>query len=169
MDRWVGILVGDPKIALTHSIGHVLSLFYYVTFVKNCPPDVSNLPGTISIHKKVSGGIVGMLLVAVAVWGRGAASLAGWTSLVLSCIMYAGPLTVLKDAIHTKSADNIPLPYAMASFVNAIAWTVYGFFQRDNDILVWFPGLIGIVSSTAQIFLNLLYYRRPKTTTKAIK
>jgi len=169
-----GLLVGDTRIVGTHGAGHILSLAYCATFGKhydygNAPEKkatagksskiLSALSGgsEIATHFRWGTGIATALLVAVAVLGREAAApVAGATSVVLSCLMYTGPLAALKEAIRSRSARNIPLPYAFASIVNAIAWTVYGFFRR-HDWMVWAPGLIGIVSAGMQVVVNVCY------------
>eukprot|EP00542_Grammatophora_oceanica_P000621 CAMPEP_0194065802 /NCGR_PEP_ID=MMETSP0009_2-20130614/85672_1 /TAXON_ID=210454 /ORGANISM="Grammatophora oceanica, Strain CCMP 410" /LENGTH=536 /DNA_ID=CAMNT_0038718689 /DNA_START=46 /DNA_END=1656 /DNA_ORIENTATION=- len=175
-----GLLVGDTRIVGTHGAGHILSLAYCATFGKhydygNAPEKkatagksskiLSALSGgsEIATHFRWGTGIATALLVAVAVLGREAAApVAGATSVVLSCLMYTGPLAALKEAIRSRSARNIPLPYAFASIVNAIAWTVYGFFRR-HDWMVWAPGLIGIVSAGMQVVVNVCYGSEDKS------
>lgn len=70
--------------------------------------------------------------------------------------MYIGPLTRLREAISTRSARDIPLPFAIMGFINSLAWTLYGFFEL-NDIVHYGPCSVGVLSTGAQILVNLLY------------
>ena len=152
-----GILVRDTKIAFTHGFGHVLSLFYCYTFLTNCDPDSTSLPGTPRLHKVVSISIVSAVLASIAAFGRSAGPLVGYTSMALSMIMYAGPLSAARSAILSRSTRSIPLPYAVASFFNAIAWTVYGYFGRGGDVAVWAPGFVGLLSAGTQLGIHAAF------------
>lgn len=168
-----GYLIGDSKVMLTHGCGHLLSLFYCLNFgriyyleimtvagnhqVKRKP----NLPGSIDLHLKTGLSIAVSLLATIAVLGKErAAPIAGMTSVVLSCLMSIGPLAALKHAIQTKTAC-FPVPFAVASSVNAVAWFVYGYFGIHN-FMIWAPCAIGFSSATAQLVLNGLYNSNSK-------
>lgn len=151
-----GVLICDTKIMITHGCGHLISLYYCLMFYRNLEDGASNLPGTVGMHAKTGLGIAGAMMVAILALGKGAAPIAGMTSVILSCIMYSGPLTVLKEAIRSKSARNIPLPYSIASLFNALAWLVYGYFGI-HDFMIYAPCLIGFGSASAQILVHALF------------
>ena len=158
-----GILVRDPRIMITHGIGHLISLTYLATFYSYCDRDGTSYPGTVGLHLRTGLGVMAFVLGSCLLLGReAAASVAGLTTVVLSCLMYAGPLSALRGAVRRRSADDVPLPYAVASFVNAIAWTVYGFYGRNGDVMVWAPGCLGVWSALAQIAVNIRYGRRSR-------
>uniref|UniRef100_A0A7S4J1N9 Sugar transporter SWEET1 n=1 Tax=Odontella aurita TaxID=265563 RepID=A0A7S4J1N9_9STRA len=157
-----GILVRDPKIFITHGIGHALSMFYCLSFLRHHDQSSGvSLPGTTTHHIKASLSIASTISLAVILFGRAAAPLVGYTSALLSMVMYAGPLSAAKRAIQNRSARSIPLPYAVASLFNSIAWTVYGYFGRNNDVAVWAPGLIGLVSAGTQVGLHIVFGNGP--------
>ena len=160
-----GLLIQDTKIIVTHGAGHLISLFYCLSFYDNVDKEASNLPGTVGMHARTGLGIAVATIVAIVMLGQKAAPIVGMTTVLLSCLMYTGPLAALKAAIEAKSAKNIPLPYAVASAVNAIAWFVYGFF-RINDFMVWAPCSIGVASASAQIVVNVLYGDGPDAVAK---
>ena len=155
-----GLLIQDKKIIMTHGAGHLISLFYCLSFYENVDKEASNLPGTVGMHARTGLGIAAATIATIVMLGQRAAPIVGMTTVLLSCIMYTGPLAALRAAIESKSARNIPLPYAVASTVNALAWFVYGFF-RINDFMVWAPCAIGVASATAQIVVNALYGNGP--------
>jgi solute carrier family 50 protein (sugar transporter) len=140
----------------------LLSLFYCVSYLKHSPKTATNLPGTAEQHKLVSFSIISFVLAAMAFLEPTAASkVVGWTSVVLSMIMYVGPLTRLRSSIAAKSARDIPLPFAIVGLVNAVAWFVYGFIVK-NDVVLYAPCLIGLMSTSGQILVNLLYGKKQK-------
>lgn len=155
-----GLLIQDTKIIITHGAGHLISLFYCLSFYKNVDEGASNLPGTVGMHARTGLGIAAATIATIVMLGQKAAPIVGMTTVLLSCTMYTGPLAALRAAIESKSARNIPLPYAVASTVNALAWFVYGYF-RISDFMVWAPCAIGIASATAQIVVNALYGNGP--------
>ena len=155
-----GLLIQDKKIIMTHGVGHLISLFYCLSFYDNVDKKANNLPGTVGVHARTGLGIAAATIATIFILGQKAAPIVGMTTVLLSCIMYTGPLAALRAAIESKSAKNIPLPYAVASTVNALAWFVYGFF-RINDFMVWAPCAIGVASATAQIVVNALYGNGP--------
>jgi len=160
-----GLLIQDTKIIVTHGAGHLISLFYCLSFYDNVDKEASNLPGTVGMHARTGLGIAVATIATIAMLGHKAAPIVGMTTVLLSCLMYTGPLAALKAAIEAKSSKNIPLPYAVASAVNALAWFVYGFF-RINDFMVWAPCSIGVASASAQIVVNVLYGDGPDAVAK---
>ena len=151
-----GILIRDTKVLVTHGMGHLISLYYCLMFYRNVDKKATNLPGTVGMHAWTGLGIAATITTAIVALGRNAAPTVGMTSVILSCLMYTGPLAALKQAIQSKSAKNIPLPYAVASGVNALAWLVYGYWGI-HDFMIWAPCLIGFLSATAQIAVNIAY------------
>ena len=57
--------------------------------------------------------------------------------------------TVLKD----KATKSIPFAFCIASFVNCVCWSSYGYLIID-DYIVWLPNLIGLGFSAAQLALH---------------
>lgn len=143
----------------THGTGNLISIFYCISYLQNCPSTATHLPGPPNLHKLVSGSILSATCLLVWLRGKSAANLAGMSSVILSSVMYVGPLTVLRSAIQKRSARDIPLPFAIMAFINSFAWMAYGIFEI-NDWMIYTPCIIGFVSSSAQIFLNILYHEK---------
>uniref|UniRef100_A0A7S2WAD4 Sugar transporter SWEET n=1 Tax=Eucampia antarctica TaxID=49252 RepID=A0A7S2WAD4_9STRA len=156
-----GFLIGDLRIMLTHGTGHIISSFYCFSYLQNCSPTANHLPGSPKLHKLVCGSILSATCLAVWLQGKNAAKFAGMSSVLFSSVMYIGPLTVLRSAIKKRSAKDIPLPFAINSFLNSFAWSIYGFYKM-NDWMIYTPCLIGFISSTAQILINILYREEEK-------
>ncbi|XP_024969492.1 bidirectional sugar transporter SWEET5-like [Cynara cardunculus var. scolymus] len=80
----------------------------------------------------------------------------GLICIVFNILMYASPLTVMKMVIKTKSVKYMPLPLAVASFLNGIVWVIYALLQFDPYILV--PNALGTISAIIQLVLYATYY-----------
>jgi len=151
-----GILKKDSKVWFPNAFGLFCGLNYFYQFQKYCPKNASNLPGTISQHIQYSIALVVSALVAAAVLKtQSAAELIGKLGVVLCVILFASPLAALKSVIETESAKSIPLPFTLTCILNCFLWTVYGFDMGDFNI--YFPNLLGLLSSLAQLGLIILY------------
>jgi Uncharacterized conserved protein len=84
-----------------------------------------------------------------------AAELIGKVAVVLCVVLFASPLSALKSVIQTKCAKSIPLPFTLTCILNCFLWTVYGIDMGDFNI--YFPNLLGLLSSLAQFGLILFY------------
>lgn len=152
-----GITKRDPRIITTYTIGLAMSLFYCAQYLHYCPPDATHLPHTPRLHRNVSLAVVSFVLCTTACLERELASLVvGIASVTLSCSMYVSPLSRLRTAIRERSAEDIPLPFAVVGLVNTFAWVVHGVFAK-RDFVLWLPCAIGVVSTSTQILLNVLY------------
>ena len=154
-----GLLVRDPRIFGAHSAGHLLSIGYCITFIKNYRPmKNSGMETKVGRHVVCAGAVALGLMTSVACLGQSALAVqvAGNTSVLLSCLMYSGPLVAFRRAVQTKSARNIPLAYDIASMVNAVAWIVYGFGGR-SDWRVWAPSVVGLFSSSLQVGVHAAF------------
>lgn len=154
-----GFMTKDLKVLLTHGVGFILSSFYCFQYLKNCSTDDRHLPGTPRLHKQISLSIVTFLLCSISFFPKDLATrIVGTFGMTLSCLMYAGPLCKLRDAIREKSAKELPLPFAIAGLLNSLSWFVYGYTVKE-DIIIWFPCIVGLWSSSITISLNMLWGR----------
>ena len=151
-----GILRGEPKIWSSNVIGLFLGLYYMFYFIQHSPKAAPTLPGSVRQHT-VSVIIVFAATLMVALSPvMNPAALIGPFGLALTIGMFASPLSALKTVVQTKSAASIPLPFTIASLVNCLAWSVAGLF-RMKDFNVYFPNLLGLSFSLAQVALKLTY------------
>lgn len=156
---WIAysLLKGEPTILYANSVGLALGLCYFYIFRANCNPTATGLPGTIHQHIQGTAIIVAFtLLIAAALPKDTAAELIGKMAVVFCVILFASPLSVLKEAILTKSAKNIPLPFAVASTCNTFLWSVSGVLAL-HDFNVYFPNLLGLACCIAQLVVILMY------------
>ncbi|KAI5683469.1 hypothetical protein M9H77_04697 [Catharanthus roseus] len=83
--------------------------------------------------------------------------LVGIVCIVLNVIMYASPLTVMKQVIKTRSVKYMPFPLSLANFVNGLIWTAYALLKFDLFILI--PNALGSISGAVQLILYGAFYR----------
>ena len=60
--------------------------------------------------------------------------------------------TRVNKTVEDKNTDSLPVAFTLATFVNCILWSSYGWFVID-DIYVWGPNLAGLIFSSVQIGL----------------
>ncbi|KAG9450010.1 hypothetical protein H6P81_009975 [Aristolochia fimbriata] len=81
----------------------------------------------------------------------------GILCLVFNCVMYASPLTIMKQVIKTKSVKYMPFYLSLANFLNGICWTIYGLI--DFDIFLVIPNGSGVVLGGIQLILYGCFYK----------
>ena len=151
-----GLLKKDNKIWAPNLFGLFCSLNYFYKFTKHTPKSASNLPGTVSQHFNYSALFITFTtLVATTLGTELASNLIGRLGVIVCIVLFASPLAALKTVIQTKSAKSIPLPFTLTCILNCFLWTVYGLDIKDFN--VYFPNLLGLMSSLAQFALILMY------------
>ncbi|KAL2902785.1 Bidirectional sugar transporter SWEET7 [Bienertia sinuspersici] len=75
-------------------------------------------------------------------------------------LMYAAPLSIMREVIKTKSVEFMPLPVSVTCFGNALIWTLYAI--RPFDPYVVAPNGIGCFLGLAQLILYAAYYKSTK-------
>lgn len=83
--------------------------------------------------------------------------LVGIVCIVLNIIMYASPLTVMKNVIATKSVKYMPFPLSFANFCNGCVWFTFALLKFDIYILV--PNGIGVLAAIVQLGLYATFYK----------
>ncbi|WOK99854.1 bidirectional sugar transporter SWEET4-like [Canna indica] len=81
----------------------------------------------------------------------------GLLCVIFCIVMYASPLSAMKEVIKTKSVEFMPLSLSLASFLNGICWTVYALIRFDLFIII--PNGLGVAFAVAQLILHILYHR----------
>ncbi|XP_006654859.1 bidirectional sugar transporter SWEET5-like [Oryza brachyantha] len=71
-------------------------------------------------------------------------------------LMYAAPLTIMKQVIATKSVEYMPFTLSLVSFINGICWTIYALIRFD--IFITIPNGMGTLLGAAQLILYFCYY-----------
>ncbi|RVW52884.1 Bidirectional sugar transporter SWEET5 [Vitis vinifera] len=81
----------------------------------------------------------------------------GLLCVVFNVIMYASPLTVMRQVIRTKSVKYMPFTLSLANFANGIVWSIYALIKFDPYILI--PNGLGSLSGAVQLILYATYYK----------
>ncbi|KAJ1264323.1 hypothetical protein BS78_09G254900 [Paspalum vaginatum] len=83
-------------------------------------------------------------------------------------IMYASPLTVMRQVITTRSVQYMPFTLSFVSTLNGICWTAYAIMRQDVFIAI--PNGMGTLLGLAQLILYFCYYgTTPKSGDKAVE
>ncbi|XP_047306413.1 bidirectional sugar transporter SWEET5-like [Impatiens glandulifera] len=83
--------------------------------------------------------------------------LVGIVCVVLNAIMYASPLTVMRQVIRTKSVKYMPFWVSFANSINAVIWLAYALLKFD--LYVTIPNGLGTLFGVMQLILYFTYYK----------
>ena len=111
--------------------------------------------GTISVFA-----LSGLIFAYAGLGGEGAPARVGSLGILVSIIMYAAPLSVLREVLQTKSSKALPGPQIFMGFLNSLCWFAVGI--RRQKMPVWVPNVIGMLLSLAQLVLILKFPDRPE-------
>eukprot|EP00561_Arcocellulus_cornucervis_P012511 CAMPEP_0185805760 /NCGR_PEP_ID=MMETSP1322-20130828/4050_1 /TAXON_ID=265543 /ORGANISM="Minutocellus polymorphus, Strain RCC2270" /LENGTH=309 /DNA_ID=CAMNT_0028501815 /DNA_START=111 /DNA_END=1040 /DNA_ORIENTATION=+ len=152
-----GILKSEPKVWSCNSFSTILGIYYLFSFAKHSPKASPTLPGSIAMHFKAAiGTILATLAVAVGMPKVKAANILGSAGVGICIALFASPLAALKTVFKTKSAEAIPLPFAIAATVNCVLWFIVGWIDM-KDVNIWLPNGLGLLAGLFQIALKLFY------------
>ncbi|CAK9206450.1 unnamed protein product [Sphagnum troendelagicum] len=120
--------------------------------------------GTAESRKKVGGAtfmvMVCFAIMAICVMWKVALEnrvlVVGSICVVVNILMYASPLTAMRNVIKSKSVVSMPIGLSVASFFNGLIWTAYGGIKGDKFILI--PNGLGVGFCIAQFVLYGCYY-----------
>lgn len=108
---WIlySLLVNEITVLYANTVGLVLGAYYFYVFYSNCSPTATGLPGTLKDHVQGTVTAVALALLIAAVLPRDtAAELIGKAAVIFCVILFASPLSVLKQAILAQSSKDIP-------------------------------------------------------------
>lgn len=152
-----GLLKSEPKVWSCNSFSTILGIYYLLSFAKHSPKASPTLPGSIAMHFKAAiGTILATLAVAVGMPKVKAANILGSAGVAICIALFASPLAALKTVFKTKSAEAIPLPFAIAATVNCVLWFIVGWIDM-KDVNIWLPNGLGLLAGLFQIALKLFY------------
>lgn len=152
-----GILKQEAKVWSCNGFSVAIGLYYFASFSKFSPAKSQTLPGSLLQHINVIAfTIIASLAVAASMPRTKAASILGSAAVGVCIALYASPLAALKTVYRSKSAESIPLPFAIVTTLNCILWLIVGIFDM-NDIKIWFPCVPGLGCGLLQIALKLIY------------
>lgn len=155
-----GVLRENAMIWTSSAISVVLGLYYLLSYVQfaHTMADHTVLPGSVESHIiTVSFAMMSTIIWTIVPMSQPSPDwLIGKVGLLFRVLMFASPLTTLRVVIATKSARSIPLPFAIASAVNCVLWTVFGLFQV-KDANIYLPNILGLLFAVAQLMLRFLF------------
>jgi hypothetical protein len=62
----------------------------------------------------------------------------------------------MREIFRTNNAISLDARMISANFTSCCMWMAYGFFGL-NDVLVWGPNVVGLILTTIQIAVKLIY------------
>ena len=147
-----GTLKKDVLLIGVNAIGFLIQCCYIFIFIQNCELKQFYL-------RRVLGMICFCLFVmSFAYLGDEMYDVRfslGWLSFTVTIVMYASPLSTLRDVVRTKSAETVSLPLTLSTLVVTWTWTYYGHLIRDNFVKV--PNGLGLFLGLMQLLLFGLY------------
>ncbi|OAE19864.1 hypothetical protein AXG93_1130s1170 [Marchantia polymorpha subsp. ruderalis] len=145
-----------------NGIGAILEMCYLSIFMKYAAK-----PG--KIHTAKVGGTLGVFFIVVVLVVVFAThhlharhTIVGILCVIITIVMYAAPLSVMRVVIKTKSVEYMPLPLSVMVLLNSAAWSAYALLKKDIYIMI--PNFFGVVLGIGQLILYWWYYGAPKPT-----
>ena len=81
------------------------------------------------------------------------------TTIVAILVKVIGLPDQIKKIYHRKSVEGISIIFFLLAFISYVLWTIHGFFQKDNDLII---GQGAGMLTTGIILAQILIYRKKK-------
>lgn len=162
-----GILLPDSFVFVANMVGLLLALYYSLSAV-TLLARAENIEST-----RNAVAVKGALVFAVVFWSvvgmvcseifqgssrQMTASMIGAISACFCVIYYASPLSTMFEVIATKNAATLYAPMISVNFLNALLWTLYGYYGMHHAP-IWIPNLIGVILAFFQLVLVVVFRR----------
>jgi solute carrier family 50 protein (sugar transporter) len=106
-----GIVNKEYMIWAPNIFGLIMGLSYCVQYSKYVPKNANNLPGRLNQHLQLGGLLMTFtILIAITLDKALASVIIGKLAVIVCVVLFASPLSTLKEVIVTRSAKSIPLP-----------------------------------------------------------
>ncbi|KAB0794543.1 hypothetical protein PPYR_11382 [Photinus pyralis] len=154
-----GFLIGDPTLIFVNTVGTALNFSYASLFC------FFSIKKTVVLRQFVGSvfGIITLLLYLVNGFSTEISiKYVGFLSCALTIMFFAAPLTSLMYIIRVKSADSLPFPIILMTFIVTIQWFFYGALLHDYFIQI--PNILGCLLSGFQLFLFWIYSKSSAVT-----
>ncbi|KAL7288802.1 sugar transporter SWEET1 [Trichogramma pretiosum] len=150
-----GFLIQDKSIVIVNCVGASLQFFYTFTFY------------IYTIKKKL---IVEQMSIALAFIGimlfywhiqediSMVTRHVGLISCALTIMFFASPLTMLAHVIKVRSAESLPFPIILATFITSCQWFLYGCII--DDFFIQTPNFLGCILSGFQLALFVAFPKK---------
>lgn len=148
-----GHLAKLPTVKYGNMIGITLGSYYF----KEWTGAAASASGAILYHKlAITWAILLNSLVAVRFPRKVSTEIVGKEGVFVFILLFASPLSALKDVIASKSAQSIPLPFTIAALINCSLWSLVGVLLM-NDFNIYFPSILGLLCAMVQLLLKGIY------------
>lgn len=142
-----GLLKNDPIVLVPNGIGvitgGICTLVYNFYNKEKTPVKVYTTSLVISL--------VAFYLALQKEW-----QILGSIGCVLAVAVSGSPLATIKTVIKEKSTAALPLSISLMTWLNCISWSAYGLLMA-NDVMIYGPNLLGLVLSSFQMLMFILY------------
>jgi len=150
-----GLLKRDYSIVACNGLGELIALAGAGTFLTHAAN-----ADDYAYCRKLYGGVLGSAaaLVAGGIVTLPVATLmsaVGFVSMTGSVVLFASPLTELRDIINRRDASSLSSFIIFFSIVATSLWTAYGLLLRD--VYIALPNGLGVALSAGQAKLKLQY------------
>lgn len=158
-----GLLQADPTLIVANGVGAVMAAYYTSVYAKYTPsPMTPYYMGSAAFL----GAAVGGYHVLPAMGIMGGIDFLGVMGNVVAIGFFASPLAVMKKVIADKSTAAMPFVVTVATTLNCIAWSGYGFLVA-HDAYVILPNTIGFALACVQLSLFVRFgIGKPKVNPK---
>ncbi|CAL1405695.1 unnamed protein product [Linum trigynum] len=159
---WIyyAVLKSNDLLLVVNSVGFAVETFYILAFVAYAPKQAKILTVKLVSVTSVGGFIAILVLTRFFAKGEVRLQVVGWLCAALSCFMFASPLTIMRQVMHTKSVEFMPFTLSFFLFLSATLWLAYGLLLHDYYIMI--PNGVGVVLGMAQMFLYGCYCKERK-------
>ncbi|XP_054271470.1 sugar transporter SWEET1-like [Macrosteles quadrilineatus] len=150
-----GLLIDDSSIVLVNSVGTILFMcyifiFYTYTLRKN------------AVVKQVMA--VLMVMVSVRLYAYWVSDITvarthlGLVACSTTIMFFSAPLTNLAYVLRVKSAESLPFPMILMTFLVSFQWFLYGIILENP--IIQYPNIVGCLLSLFQLSLFVIYPAR---------
>ena len=157
---WISyaLSVPNPYITASNLPGAVAAVAYLVFTLPLMPREAAAERRTVQLIA-VAGTAALLVLWSYLVLGGLAAEerskALGFYGSLICVILFASPLSTMREVIAAKSSATIYAPLTLAQVANCATWTGYGF--AIGDLWVWGPNLTGLLLGLMQLALKLVF------------
>ncbi|WOK91367.1 hypothetical protein Cni_G00058 [Canna indica] len=81
--------------------------------------------------------------------------IAGVLCVIFGTVMYAAPLSVMRQVIKSRSVEFMPLSLSLGYLLNGLCWTTYAIIHFDPFLTI--PNCLGVAFALAQLVLHMMY------------
>lgn len=153
-----GVLSNEMTVVLVNVIGACLFFIYFVIFWLFTV-------NTSAIYRQFFGCLVVLGLTLsytdyYAIDRTEAVEVVGYICCTITIIFFAAPCCMIADVIKKRSAEMLPMPLILMSFISSVQWLAFGMIAKD--LFIQIPNLLGAILSGMQLSLFCIYPQKSR-------